>query len=403
MKTIELKKGVSWIGVQDHDLRVFDVIMLTEFGTSYNSYLVEGTEKTALVETVKLKFWDAYLEKLKQTTDLKKIDYLVVNHTEPDHVGSVEKLLELIPDVTIVGSAAAIKFLKGIANKEFKSMVVTGPESLDLGGKTLKFIQAPFLHWPDSIYTYLEEDKTLFTCDSFGAHYAFDGVLLSKLEDRTGYHKALRYYFDMIFGPFKPYMLAAIEKIQNLDLDLICTGHGPVLDVDPMEIVELSRQWATEENPNPRPSIVVPYVSAYGYTEMMAKEIRRAIAESYPGKVDVHLYDLVTADMGEVMDRIYWADGLLFGSPTINSDVLPPIWNLLVSLNPIVHGKKHASAFGSYGWSGEAVKNIEARLKQLRFKVTPGLKIVFKPNPEELLETYRFGQDFAKTLLDDLA
>lgn len=399
MKTLQLKQGVTHIGIQDHDLRVFDIIMYTEFGTSYNSYLVQGTEKTALIETVKVKFIDEYIEKIKSLTTLDKIDYIVVNHTEPDHVGSVEKLIELMPNATIVGSASALKFLKNITNCEFKSLLTTVVDKIDLGGKTLTFIPAPFLHWPDSIYTYLEEDKILFTCDSFGAHYAHDEVLLSTVTNRGDYEKALKYYYDMIFGPFKQHMLNAIAKIEPLEIDIIANGHGPVLDKDPMSIVEQCKQWSTEVNPNTKKTIIVPYVSAYGYTRMMAEEIERTINENFSEQVDILLFDMVEIKKDVILEQIYWADGILFGSPTINSDALPPIWDLLISLNPIVHGKKYASAFGSYGWSGEAVKNIEARLKQLRFKVIPGLRVEFKPSQTDLSEVSKFAMEFTQDLL----
>jgi len=399
MNTLSLKDGVTYIGVQDHYLRVFDIIMYTEFGTSYNSYLVQGSEKTAIIETVKLKFIDEYIKKIKSLTDLDKIDYIVVNHTEPDHVGSIEKLLKLMPNVTIVGSAPALKFLKNIVNTEFKSILTVLVDQIDLGGKTLKFIPAPFLHWPDSIYTYLEEDKILFSCDSFGAHYAHDPVLLSTVKNLDDYNKALRYYFDMIFGPFKQHMLNAIDKIENLDIDIIATGHGPILDENPMDTVATCKEWSTETNPNSKKTIIVPYVSAYGYTRAMAEEIKRTIESEYSKDLDINIFDMVEESKEDVLDRIYWADGILFGSPTINSDALPPIWDILISLNPIVHGKKYASAFGSYGWSGEAVKNIEARLKQLRFKVIPGLKIEFKPNQDDLSKVTEFAREFATDLL----
>lgn len=399
MNVLELKDGIKFLGVQDHLLRVFDIIMHTEFGTSYNSYLVQGSEKTALIETVKVKFWDEYIAKLQETIDLEKIDYIVVNHTEPDHAGSLEKLLDYIPEVTVVGTAVAIKYLKSITNREFKSLVASPKLTLDLGGKTLSFISAPLLHWPDSMYTYCAEARVLFTCDSFGAHYAFDDVLLSKVADRTDYYGALKYYFDCIMGPFKSNMLAAIGKIESLDIGMICTGHGPVIDVNPQEIIGLCREWSTEHNPNAKRTIIISYVSVYGYTETMAKEIKRAIVETSGDELEVELFDLTETDHAELMEKMYWADGLLFGSPTINGDALPPVWNVLTQLNPIVHGKKLAAVFGSYGWSGEAVRNLEARLGQLKLRVIPGLRTVFKPSADELAEAYRFGQTFAQELL----
>ena len=204
METLELKKNLYWTGIKDKDLRVFDIIMETEFGTTYNSYLIKGSEKKALFETAKFKFFDTYLAELKQLVDINKIDYIIVDHTEPDHAGSVEKLIEMNPNIKIVGTAVAISFLKNIVNRDFYSIPVKENDTLSLGDKTLHFMILPNLHWPDTMYTYVEEDKVLVTCDSFGSHYTFDGVLRSQVTDEEGYMTALKYYFDNIIGPFKP-------------------------------------------------------------------------------------------------------------------------------------------------------------------------------------------------------
>lgn len=398
MKSLKIKDDFMWIGALDPNLRTFDIIMHTKYGTSYNSYLLKGSEKIVLFETVKIKFWDEYIEKLSEYIDPKDIDYIVVNHTEPDHTGSIERLLELAPNVQIVGSNAAIKFLKAIVNKPFNSLVIKDGDTLPLGNKTLKFITAPFLHWPDSIYTYVEEDKILFTCDSFGTHYCYEGILLSNLENKVNYIDSLKYYFDVIMGPYRKHVITAAKKIENLEIDIIATGHGPVIDDNPREIIERYIEWASETNPNTNKTIVIPYVSAYGYTEEMARLIKEGIQSA--GKFEVKLYNMETSDNDEVMNEIYWADGVLFGSPTMVSDILPPIMKLLTSMNPVVHSGKLVSAFGSYGWSGEAVPNIIGRLKQLRLKIfEDGLKINFKPSDEEIKEIIEFGKRFGEKLL----
>lgn len=397
MKTLNLKAGIDYIGALDPDLRIFDIIMHTEFGTTYNSYLVRGSEKTAIFETVKIKFWDKYIANLQKNIDVSSIDYIIANHTEPDHAGSIGKLLQLAPNAVVVGSASAIRFIKEIINQDFESIVVNTGDSIKLGDKTLEFISAPFLHWPDSIYTYIKEDKTLITCDSFGSHYCFDDILFSKLDNKDDYMKALKYYFDMIMGPFKEYMLKAIEKIEDLEIDMICPGHGPVLDINPREIVEICRKWSTEHNPNSVKTVVIPFVSAYGYTEELTKAITKGLISC--GDIKVESLDMVHIDAAEAMEKIYWADGVIFGSPTINSEALPPIWDLLVQMSPIAHGRKFASAFGSYGWSGEAVPNIMIRLKQLRMKCIPGFKVNFRPSEKELQDAIEFGINFGDKVL----
>jgi flavorubredoxin len=398
MKTLKIKEDFIWIGALDPDLRIFDIIMYTEFGSSYNSYLLKGSEKIALFETVKLKFWDEYLAKLSEQVDPKDIDYIVVNHTEPDHTGSIEKLLELAPKAKIVGSASAIKFLGAIVNKPFESILVKDGVTLDLGNKTLEFFSAPFLHWPDSIYTYIQEDKILLTCDSFGTHYCHEGILQSNLKDQTDYIGSLKYYFDVIMGPYRQHVVTAAKKISHLEIDIIAPGHGPVIDETPQKIIDQYVVWATESNPNDKATVVIPYVSAYGFTKRMAILLKQGIQSA--DDITVELFDMVESDHKEVMDQIYLADGILFGSPTLISDVLPPIMQLLYSMNPVIHSGKLVSAFGSYGWSGEAVPNMMGRLKQLRLKIfEEGLKINFKPSIDEETIILDYGKRFGEKLM----
>lgn len=399
--TFKITEDLFWVGALDPNLRIFDIIMETKFGTSYNSYLLKGSDGIALFETVKEKFFDEHLDKIRSIVNLEDINYVVVNHTEPDHAGSVEKILEYAPNATVVGSTLAIKYLSEIINKPFKSKVVKDGETLSLGNKTLKFISAPQLHWPDTMYTYVIEDETLITCDSFGAHYCDERVLKSAIEDskEDDYIEAYNYYFRMIMGPFKPFMLKALDKIKDLNLKYICPGHGLVLDHTNIEkFVNLYREWC-QPTKREKQSIVIPYVTAYGYTEEIAKEIKRGI-EASNFDVDILMYNLVTADMNEVLNEINQCSGLLLGSPTLLSDTLPQIWTILSSLNPVIHKGLPASCFGSYGWSGEALKNINERYKQLKFNVVcEPLGIVFRPSEENLKFAYDFGLEFANKVL----
>ena len=400
--TFKITEDLFWVGALDPNLKIFDIIMETKFGTSYNSYLLRGSEGIALFETVKEKFFDEHLEKIRSVINLEDINYVVVNHTEPDHAGSVEKILEYAPNATVVGSNLAIKYLTEIINKPFKNKVVKDGETLSLGNKTLKFISAPQLHWPDTMYTYVIEDETLITCDSFGAHYCDERVLKSAIEDskEDDYIEAYNYYFRMIMGPFKPFVLKALDKIKDLDLKFICTDHGLVLDNNNNieKYMNLYKEWCQPVK-RKKQSIVIPYVSAYGYTEEIAQEIKKGI-ESSNFDVDILMYNLVTADMNEVLSEINQCSGLLLGSPTLLSDTLPQIWTILTSLNPVIHKGLSASCFGSYGWSGEALKNINERYKQLKLNVvSEPLGIIFKPSENNLKDAYNFGLDFAKKVL----
>lgn len=399
MKSYEIQKDLIWVGALDPALRTFDIIMHTPYGTTYNSYVVKGSEKTALFETVKVQFFDEYIERLKEgNIDLNKVDYLVISHTEPDHAGSVEKIIDLCPNITILASPVAIKYLNKITNKPFKYIEVSDSSSISLGDKTLNFISAPFLHWPDTIYTHIPELKIILTCDSFGAHYSTNNLFDDSVENYDHYMDALKYYYDCIFGPFKSYMLKAINKIEHLKLDYICPGHGPVLRRDIRKVISLYKEWSSDNEKNIKPKVVICYVSAYGYTESLANKISEAICAD--GDIDVKLFDVINFDKNEILNEISSADGILFGTPTINSDMLEPIRDLLTNLNPIVHGGKIAAAFGSYGWSGEGVPNAEARLRELKLNLlTPSLKINFKPSNDELNKTYEFGRSFREKLI----
>ncbi|MGN1350854.1 MAG: FAD-dependent oxidoreductase [Anaerovoracaceae bacterium] len=404
MKTLKLKDSLFWTGVLDSDLRVFDIIMYTEFGTTYNSYVLKGSEKTALFETAKLKFWEDYKESLEELDLLNNIDYIVMNHTEPDHAGSIAKLLELNPKAVVVGTGTAIGFLKEIVNGEFHSLAVKNGDTLSLGDKTLEFHVLPNLHWPDSMYTYVPEEKVLFTCDSFGSHYSHKDILRSKVTDEEGYLRATKYYFDNIIGPFKnPYMVNALKEVETLEIDMICPGHGPVLDSHIDELMGHYRDWCgiTDGSAfakNAKKTVVMPYVSAYGYTAELAEKIAEGVRES--GDIEVKMYDMVTADKDLVQAELAAADGILMGTPTIVGEALAPIWQLTMGMFPPTHKGKLASAFGSYGWSGEGVPHIIERLKQLNMKVLDGFRVRFKPSEVQLIDAYDFGYNFGCVLLN---
>lgn len=398
MESLKLREDFYWAGIVDDTLRVFDIIMYTEFGTTYNSYILKAGDKTILFETAKAKFFEEYLEKVKEIVDISTIDYLVVSHTEPDHAGSIEMLLDLNPNLKIVATSCAIGFLKEIVNRDFYSIPVKDNQEMRIGNKTLKFLVVPNLHWPDTMYTYIEEEQILVTCDSFGSHYGFQDVLVSKVTDHEGYMRATKYYFDCIIGPFKPFMQKALKRVRELDLSMICPGHGPVLDANLDFMLNTYEDWCTVVNPNKKKTVIIPYVSAYGYTKQLAEKIAEGIKDS--GDIDVRSYDMVEADQAKVLEELGFADGILFGTPTIVGEALKPIWDLTTSIFAGTHGGKLASAFGSYGWSGEGVPHIIERLKQLRMKVVDGFRVRFKPSETQLLDAYEYGYDFGCTLLE---
>ncbi|HJB39254.1 MAG TPA: FprA family A-type flavoprotein [Candidatus Ruthenibacterium avium] len=395
MGAIQAMDNIYYVGVQDKDLRVFDIIMHSDYGTSYNSYLVRGSEKTALFETCKLEFWDEYIANIREVCDPSEIDYIVVNHTEPDHAGCMERILELAPNAKVLGSSTALTFLKEIVNHPFASQAVTEADQIDLGGLTLTFLSVPFLHWPDSMYTYIPELKALFSCDSFGCHYADDRVFNDLIEG--DFTDAYLYYFTHIIGPFKrPFMTKALDKIAALDIQFIGNGHGPVLRSNIQKYLDMYREWCAPQPKNGK-DVVIAYVSAYGYTRSLAEAIAKGVQEA---GVDVKVFDLVTDSAEEAKAAIADADGFLLGSPTLVGDALPPIYEMMMGLNPIIHRGKFAGAFGSYGWSGEAVPNLVARMQQLKLSMPlEGMKIRFKPTQQDLDNAVSYGKQFAEAVL----
>ena len=404
MESLKLTENVYWLGVQDHELEVFDVVMETKYGTSYNSYFVRGEEKVALFDTVKAPYFEDYLQKIEKLVSIEDIDYIIVHHTEPDHAGSIEKLIKLNPNITVIASAVAIRYLRNIVNIDFKSQAVKMNDTLDLGGRTLQFISAPNLHWPDTIYSYLVEDEILFTCDSFGSHYAFDDVLMSKLPETKNedYMDALLNYYNPIFAPFKTYVLKAIASLSRLSIKMICPGHGPVLDTRIKEIIGIYKKWSTEDYSTDKLA-VIPFTSAYGYTKAMAQAVKEGILMVNP-QVSVRLYDLDIKSFPEVKDQLfndlYAADAIAIGATTVNKDAVPIVWDVLTGMNPVTHGGKFGAAFGSYGWSGEAVDNVHTRLTQLKLKMLEPVKLCFKPDEEKLVDAVALGKSIGRSLLE---
>lgn len=396
-KVLDVNESVKWVGILDPGLVTFDVVMETKFGTTYNSYFIDA-DKKAIVETSKATFKDTYLDKISQVTDFKDIEYIIMDHTEPDHSGNLTYLLDKAPNATVVGSRSAINFLKHMIDKEFKSMIVKDGDTLSLGNKTLKFISAPFLHWPDTIYTYLVEDKILFTCDSFGCHYCDERMF----DDLVGdFDDAFKYYFDVILKPFSNYMLEAIDKIKDLDIDIIAPGHGPILRRDWRKYVEWSKEISSETEINCKDlRVFIAYVSAYGNTKHMAEKIAEGIKQA--GDIEVVVMDIEHADLAVLEEEVYKSCAFIIGSPTINQNTLLPIYKLLAVINPIRVKGKLAGAFGSYGWSGEAIKIIQDNLKNLKLKIydEDGLKVNFIPYEKSDARAIDYGLGFGRQIIE---
>jgi len=395
-KVLDISPSVKWIGVLDYDIVTFDVVMETKYGTTYNSYYINA-EKKAIIETTKEKFWDVYLQKIHQVCKPSDIEFIILNHTEPDHSGNVSNLLKVAPKAKVVGSGQAIKYMKDLLGFDFPHIIVKDGDTLSLGDKELKFISAPNLHWPDSMYTWFEEEKILFTCDSFGAHYC-DEKMYDNLVDN--YDDAFKYYFDVILKPYSKFMLKAIDKIRGLDIKAICTGHGPLLTDQWKKYVDLSEQLASAAIQYPLQKYVyIPYVSAYHKTGDIAQAIAEGVSQIIPD-AHIDIQDIENTGLGELDEKIARSQAIIVGCPTINQNILLPIYKLFALINPVRDRGKVGGAFGSYGWSGEASKLICSILTNLKLDLPDeSFFIKFTLHKEQAEQAVEYGRKIAEMML----
>ncbi|MDO9599885.1 MAG: FprA family A-type flavoprotein [Azoarcus sp.] len=399
---VAIAPDVHWVGALDPDLRQFDIILRTANGTSYNAYAVRGSDGVAVIDTVKAEFADAFFARLWSVCRPDEIRAIVLNHLEPDHTGALPQLLAAAPQATVYLSYPALKMLKGLVKDgldETRIVPVDEDTRIDLGGRTLRFIHTPYLHWPDTQCTWVEEEGLLFSGDVFGCHFC-DTRLFN---DRVGdFRFSFDYYYQHIMRPFREHVLTALDLIEPLAIRLIAPAHGPILRDAPASYVRRYRQLAApllaNEAGEREKTLLVFYISAYGNTARMAEAVRDG-AEGVEG-VRVSLYDIAGGDPGPFVDLIEEADGLVFGSPTINGDAVKPVWDLLSSLTLVKVKGKFGAAFGSYGWSGEAVNMVEDRLRGLKMRVPrPGVKVKLIPTEEELASCAALGRELAEHLV----
>ncbi|MDD5132557.1 MAG: FprA family A-type flavoprotein [bacterium] len=396
MKPFAIAKDVFWVGAIHPELRLFDDLFPTKHGTTYNSYLVKGQNKIALIDTVKGIFAPDFMANLKTVCDPAKIDYLIVNHTEPDHSGSFQEFLKINPHVTVVITKPGALFLQELTNSKFNVLEASDELSIDLGGRTLKFVIAPFLHWPDTMFTYLAEDQVLFPCDAFGSHYYSEAGMFN---DTAGdFNEDFAFYFDCLVRPFKKKVLLAIAKVKDVPVKVIAPSHGPIHRVDPLQYVKKYQEFSTVMKlPNGKKSILVLYLSAHKNTDKLTRQIAAGLKTE---KTEVKVIHIPEVSLDQIRDELEKADGLLIGSPTINRDIPKPVWDVLGLFQTVSLELKLAAAYGSFGWSGEAVKMIEDRLKSLKLKTfEPGYKVNFAPTEENLAKAREFGQKFAEAML----
>jgi len=391
---VALARDVYWVGAKDPGLTVFDIVIPTEYGTTYNAYLVRGSERSALVDCVKRPFAAELFKNLEETVPAGRLDYVVVNHSEPDHAGALVDLLERNPKVTVLLSRPAKTFVDNLVNAGFPFHIVGDGEELPLGGKTLRFISAPFLHWPDTILTYLVEDRILFPCDFLGAHFSSPEFFNDELPQPDAARRAFEFYYSTIMRPFREHVLRALEKIKPLPISMIAPSHGPILRKDPQSYLAWYEERALAPSRVAEKKVAIVYVSAYGNTAAMAERVAEGVRAG--GAVPV-LLNAVAVPMDAIVDTIEQSAGVLIGTATLNANIPAPILNVIANLVVLDMKGKPASVFGSYGWSGEAIKIVHDVMVSMRLKVAPEpVRVRMAPSEADLAACREFGRRFAE-------
>ncbi|MCK9372064.1 MAG: FprA family A-type flavoprotein [Sulfuricurvum sp.] len=393
---VEIKNGVYFTGAFDPKIRTFDIIMKTANGSSYNSYVVRGSEGVAVMDTVKKEFSNDFFARLERVCTYDEIRYIVLHHLEPDHSGALIELMQRAPEAKLIISGRAVMMLKGIVKTDIAYELATPGKRISLGDKTIEFIMTPFLHWPDTMSSYLQEEKLLFSGDVFGSHYYDERLFDDKVGD---FMYAFQYYYDHIMRPFKQHVLNALELYKKFDIDLIAPLHGPILRTHPQSYIDRYAQWSSQakfrKNELGMKMLSVFYISSYDNTHKMAEKMMQG-ADSVEG-IRASMYDLASLDENNMIDLLEESDAILIGSPTINGDAAKPAWDLLSCMAYLESAGKIGATFGSYGWTGEAPEMLHERLRGLKFRVpVKPFKIKLIPTEEELEGCVAYGREIAE-------
>ncbi|MDD5508529.1 MAG: anaerobic nitric oxide reductase flavorubredoxin [Bacteroidales bacterium] len=388
---INIKNNIWWVGKTDWDLRKFHGDEYsTHHGTTYNSYLIQE-EKIVLVDTVWGKYTTEFLSNLSRETDLKKIDYIICNHGETDHSGALPALMDMIPGTPIYCTENGVKSLRGHYHKDWNYVTIKTGDRLSLGnGKELIFIQAPMLHWPDTMFCYLTQDNVLFSNDAFGQHYCSENLFNDLVNQEELYNEAIK-YFANILTPFSHLVIRKIEEFValNLPLDIICTSHGVIWRDDPMQIVKKYLEWSSGYQQD---QITLIYDTMWDGTRIIAESIAKGIRLA-DEKVIVKVFNASNTDKNDIITEIFKSRLVVIGSPTINKGIMHSIAGLLELVRGLKMKNKKAISFGCHGWHNESVDLINEGLKQSGFElISEGIRVNWRPDEscvESLIETGR--------------
>ena len=391
----KISDKIMWVGKKDWELKKFHGDEFTTInGSSYNSFLIRD-EKTILIDTAWLPYDKEFVSNLEDEIDLDKIDAIVQLHGEVDHSGALVELMRKLPKETpIYCTQNAVKSLKGQYHEEWNFKTVKTGDKLNLGKSTLTFIETPMLHWPDTMFAYLDDEKVLFTSDGFGQHLASEYMYADEVEKELVYSEALKYYAN-ILAPFSMMVTKKIKEIlnMNLEINMICPSHGLIWRKNPKEIIEKYLKWADNYQEN---QITIIYDTMWNDTRKMAEAIARGIKKK-DELVEIKILNTAKNDKTDVLTEVFKSKMVLVGSPTVNNGYLYSIAGILEMIKGMKLKNKKAAAFGSYGWSGEAVKLITEELKKAGFDIiNEGIKVMWTPDKENEIKLEKYGEELVK-------
>lgn len=391
----KVKDEVYWVGATDWKVRHFHGNELsTHHGSTYNSYLIKD-KKTVLIDTVWEPLTDRFLENLTEVIDPSKIDYVVVNHAEPDHSGALPVIMEYAPNATVIVSKRGLDSVKRHYYKDWNFKVVSTGDKINIGKNDLVFIEAPMLHWPDSMFTYLTGENILFSNDAFGQHYASSSIFNDEVDEVEVYQEAIKYYAN-ILTPFSKFVTKKIDELKGfgLPVDMIAPSHGVIWRKDPMKIVDKYYEWAQGKS---NKSAVVIYNSMWGATHKMAEFIGKGLGE---GGIEYKIFNTSTSDKNDILTEVFKSKGVILGSSTVNNGLLTSLMPVIEDLIGLKFMDKIGAAFGSYGWSGESPKLLKDYLTKANIKVVQEeLKVKYMPDDNELEQCLEYGKKFAEKIL----